>query len=58
MHVALNGQWSGMPSFSLIIYSQYLGKSVSYVNIWLHNGLQVLKSIILGRRNGGVLFFS
>ena len=38
MDVALSGQWSGMPSFSLIIYSYILIK-VFNVNIWLHNGL-------------------
>ena len=40
--VALSGQWSGMPSFSLIIYS-YSSIKVFNVNIWLHNGLQFQK---------------
>ena len=33
MDVALSGQWSGMPSFSLIIYS-YFSIKVFIVNIW------------------------
>ena len=42
MDVALCGQWSGMLSFSLIIYS-YIEIKVFNVNIWLHNGLQFQK---------------
>ena len=42
MDVALSGQWSGMPSFYLIIYS-YFSIKVFIVNIWLHNGLQFQK---------------
>ena len=42
MDVALSGQWSGMPSFSLIIYSDIEIK-VFNVNIWLYNGLQFQK---------------
>ena len=42
MDVALSGQWSGMSSFSLIIYS-YISIKVFNVNIWLHNGLQFQK---------------
>ena len=42
MDVALCGQWSGMLSFSLIIYS-YIEIKVFNVNIWLQNGLQFQK---------------
>ena len=56
MDVALNGQWSGMPQFFLHYLFSCLDKSV-YVNILLHNGLQVSKSIIFWR-NGGVLFLA
>ena len=42
MDVALSGQWSGMPSFSLIIYS-YIKIKVFIAKISHRNGLQVLK---------------
>ena len=35
MDVALSGQWSGMPSFSLIIYSYFSDKSVYCLNFTL-----------------------
>ena len=42
MHVAVSGQWSGMPSFSFTIYSHVLIK-VFNIYIWHHNGLQLQK---------------
>ena len=48
MDVALSGQWSGMPSFSLIIYS-YIEIKVFIVNIWYSQWSPVSKSTILGR---------
>ena len=56
MDVALSGQWSGMPSFSLIIYSYFLIK-VFIVNISTSQSSPVSKSTIL-ERNVWVLFFS
>ena len=56
MDVALSGQWSGMPSFSLIIYS-YFSIKVFNVNIWHSQSSPVSKSTIL-ERNVWVLFFS
>ena len=42
MDVALSGQWSGMPSFSLIIYSYF---SIKVFIAWIShcNGLQFQK---------------
>ena len=56
MDVALSGQWSGMPSFSLIIYSDIEIK-VFNVNIWLYNGPPVSKNTIWGR-NASFTFLS
>ena len=44
IHVALNGQWSGMPSYSFIIYSHLLIK-VFNIYIWHCNGLQFQKAL-------------
>ena len=42
MDVALSGQWSGMPSFSLIIYSYYsINVFIAYISHG--NGLQFQK---------------
>ena len=46
MDVALSGQWSGMPSFSLIIYSYFSDKSVYCLNFTLQWS-PVSKSTIL-----------
>ena len=56
MDVALSGQWSGMPSFYLIIYSYFLIKSVYSLNFRSQSS-PVSKSPIL-ERNVWVLFFS
>ena len=56
MDVALNGQWSGMASFSLIIYSRYFDKSVYCLNFTLQWS-PVSKSTIL-ERNVWVLFIT
>ena len=56
MDVALSGQWSGMPSFSLIIYSYISDKSVYCLN-FTSQWSPVSKSTIL-ERNVWVLFFS
>ena len=46
MYVALSGQWSGMQSFSLIIYF-YVEIRVSNTQIWEHNDPWILKVSIL-----------
>ena len=46
IYVALSGQWSGMQSFSLIIYF-YVEIRVSNTQIWEHNDPWVLKVSIL-----------
>ena len=55
MDVALSGQWSGMPSFSLISIFLYLDKSVYCLNL-TSQWSQVSKSTILGR-NASVFIF-
>ena len=42
MHVAVSGQWSGLPSFSFTIYSHVYIK-VFNIDIWHRNGLQLQK---------------
>ena len=56
MDVALSGQWSGMPSFSLIIYSNFSIK-VFIVNMLTSQWSPVSKSTIL-LRNASFSFFS